>query len=240
MKQSFLILAFVLTCSLSFAVEKEPVVILMAAEGSQGDPQPIVVIEPEYPAAAIENQVEGQVTVAYQVNESGRASNIEVLDAEPANLFERVVTNALQNSTFVPADVSDTRTFRLNAFFVLREPIAEPWKSNPDAPPAAANEVDEIVELLVRVDPEYPADAMAEQLSGSVRVAFTVGADGTVQNPVVVESEPSDVFNQAAIDAVLQWRFRPALQDGQRVPLRAVQLIEFEAEIEEPTETTPP
>jgi TonB family protein len=54
--------------------------------------------------------------------------------------------------------------------------------------------------------------AGAEQ-EGYVVVEFVVEADGTVTRERVAES-CAEVFNQPALDAVRQWRFKPALEDG--------------------------
>jgi protein TonB len=63
-----------------------------------------------------------------------------------------------------------------------------------------------------RVDPIYPDAARAAGVSGTVRVQVEVGADGTVQDVQLVSSIP--LLDQAALDAVRQWTFRPTLLNG--------------------------
>jgi protein TonB len=64
--------------------------------------------------------------------------------------------------------------------------------------------------LIHRVEPEYPRRAIQQRLNGSVTVAFTVEPDGSVSDPVVTKAEPRrGIFDDAAMRAVLKWKFRP-------------------------------
>ena len=68
-------------------------------------------------------------------------------------------------------------------------------------------------------DPVYPPQARAAKIEGYVRVRYDVAPDGSVANPRVVESVPVGVFEEAALTAVGQWRFRPPVVDGRQVAL---------------------
>ena len=77
-------------------------------------------------------------------------------------------------------------------------------------------------------DPVYPPDARSAGIEGQVTVRYDVGIEGTVVNLRVVEAEPDGVFDQAALKAVAQWRFRPPVVDGRNVALRdRVSTLEF-------------
>lgn len=80
---------------------------------------------------------------------------------------------------------------------------------------------------LVRIQPQYPRDAAMSQIEGYVTIEFTIDETGAVRNPEVVESRPARVFDREAIRAILRWRFKPRVVDGQPVPRRATQTIEF-------------
>lgn len=67
----------------------------------------------------------------------------------------------------------------------------------------------------------YPAAARAHGIEGRVAVRYDVTATGAVANAVVVESEPPGVFDDAALDAVRSWRFRPMVDRGEVVPAPA-------------------
>ncbi len=80
---------------------------------------------------------------------------------------------------------------------------------------------------LVQVPPRYPRRAARLQIEGFVRLEFTITRDGNVVEPVVVESEPPNVFDEAALQAIIQWKFEPRVENGRVVESRAQQRIEF-------------
>jgi protein TonB len=63
------------------------------------------------------------------------------------------------------------------------------------------------------VTPQYPVRAAANGLEGTVLVQYDVTTMGTVENVVVIESS-NRIFDQAAIDAVYRFRYKPGIVDG--------------------------
>ena len=91
--------------------------------------------------------------------------------------------------------------------------LARPVSSSPPAmvvPSALIN-----ARVIHRVPPLYPDFAKASQIVGAVIVKVTVKKDGKVANPKV-KSGPG-VLRAAALDAVKQWRFKPAMLNGQPI-----------------------
>jgi len=72
---------------------------------------------------------------------------------------------------------------------------------------------------LVKVAPVYPYHAQLNGREGYVILEFTVDADGRVRDPIVIEDSPQGLFDDAAIDAALQFRYVPRVVDGKRVPV---------------------
>jgi protein TonB len=76
------------------------------------------------------------------------------------------------------------------------------------------------------VAPNYPRSAQRRNITGWVDVSFTVNRGGNVANVGVLDSSPGDVFNDAATEAVSQWRFEPSVENGVPVEkLVAVRLM---------------
>ena len=73
--------------------------------------------------------------------------------------------------------------------------------------------------LIQRVNPDYPPDALRRDTEGSVEVSFTVSPDGKVSDVIIVDAEPSDIFDRATVDAVRRWRYEPKKVGG--VPVEA-------------------
>ncbi|MCA1778522.1 MAG: M56 family metallopeptidase [Xanthomonadaceae bacterium] len=79
----------------------------------------------------------------------------------------------------------------------------------------------------VRINPRYPREAVENKTQGSVTAEFTITENGSVEEIVVLESEPAGVFDQVATDALAEWRFEPWVKNGEALPFRATQTIEF-------------
>ncbi len=88
--------------------------------------------------------------------------------------------------------------------------------------------------VVQRVDAVYPPSAFATRKSGDVVLAVTVDADGHVSKVGVLQSGGADL-DDAAVVAVRQWTFVPAMKNGKpiatriRVPFRFAPAEEVEA-----------
>lgn len=89
--------------------------------------------------------------------------------------------------------------------------------------------LDQRPEARVRINPVYPFDMRRTGVRGEVHVGFIVDSQGNVVDPYIVRSSHSG-FEQAAIDAVLKWRFRPGRKGGAAVNTRVVQPLAFNLE----------
>jgi periplasmic protein TonB len=66
--------------------------------------------------------------------------------------------------------------------------------------------------------PIYPRDAAMRGEHGAVVLVIHVSETGVATGADVVQSSGVDALDQAAVDAVRKWHFRPALQEGRSVP----------------------
>jgi TonB family protein len=71
-----------------------------------------------------------------------------------------------------------------------------------------------ILQRIYSVDPEFPEVARERDLTGYVDLEFTVRWDGIVEDVTVLKSQPVGIFDQAAVAAVKQWRYRPIQRNG--------------------------
>jgi protein TonB len=97
------------------------------------------------------------------------------------------------------------------------------------AGPSNANEVIDASRLVVvrSVQPVYPREARQGSIEGWVELEFTVAESGQVKDLSVRSASPRGVFDQAARNALLQWRYEPVRVDGKAVPQRARIRIRF-------------
>lgn len=78
----------------------------------------------------------------------------------------------------------------------------------------------------VRINPVYPFEMRRSGLRGEVLVGFIVDSQGNVRDPFIVRSS-NPGFEQAAIDAVLKWKFTPGQKAGANVNTRVQQPLTF-------------
>jgi protein TonB len=84
---------------------------------------------------------------------------------------------------------------------------------------------------LVRIAPDYPQRALQRGLEGWVRVQFTITVTGTVKDPIVVDADPKNIFDDAALKSIARWRYNPKVEDGTAVERVGVQtIIRFQLE----------
>jgi protein TonB len=81
------------------------------------------------------------------------------------------------------------------------------------------------------VAPEYPRQALANEMSGNVKVTYTVGTDGRVRDAAITASTPPGVFDEAALAAVRRWRFRPFEVDGTPVEAISATVLIFKPDV---------
>lgn len=87
--------------------------------------------------------------------------------------------------------------------------------------------VDHPPKPIVRNQPRYPLAAQERSIEGEVVLNVLVGTDGEVKRVNVGKGDPPGVFEDAAIQAVSGWRFRPATFRGKPVQVWVSQTISF-------------
>jgi protein TonB len=112
------------------------------------------------------------------------------------------------------------------------ESIGVPGGRPPAPPPPAAKEPVHLHSGIVApqkvtdVAPVYPSMARIARAQGVVILEAIIDARGNVVSVQVLRSNP--LLDQAAIDAVHQWRYTPALLNGQPVPVIVTITVRFQ------------
>jgi protein TonB len=97
----------------------------------------------------------------------------------------------------------------------------------PNAPLPVGGDVKQ-ARLIRSVPPQYPAIAKAQRLSGKVEIDALVDKNGNVANTKVISGPP--LLYGAAVDAVKQWKYSPALLDGEPTAMHLTVTVEFRAQ----------
>lgn len=127
------------------------------------DSKPRVSVGAEYPAEAREQFLHGHVIVEFDINEDGNVENPVAIYSD-AGVFETAAIAAVSQFRFDPDDPAEDVLHKIE--FSLTQ----------DYQP------------LSKVEPEYPEQALLENIEGYVIVKFDISETGSVENPEVVEA----------------------------------------------------
>jgi TonB family protein len=88
--------------------------------------------------------------------------------------------------------------------------------------------------MISRVEPVYPKEARAQRRGGRVILQLLVDPSGLVQDvtPLRIEPEDGEMFVTSAVEAVRQWRYEPARQNGEVVEFYLTVVVEFSIQTE--------
>ena len=75
---------------------------------------------------------------------------------------------------------------------------------------------------IVKVTPKYPSRAASQGIEGYVLLRFTVTGTGAVKNPEVVDSAPPGIFDRAAREAALKFKYKPRVVNGSPIEVSGV------------------
>ena len=104
----------------------------------------------------------------------------------------------------------------------------------PPPPGSSGSDEEDIIEffaveqkpvLTKQVSPKYPEVSRKAGLEGKVFVKFAVGRDGRVSRVAVLKGQ--EIFREAAVAAVQQFVFRPAVQNDKPVAVWMTMPISF-------------
>ena len=115
----------------------------------------------------------------------------------------------------------------------IAETTFENFEDMPPPPPPSGGSGSEIFlafdEPPAMIDfsaPEYPPLAREAGIEGTVAIRVLVSEEGKVLDATVLQSDVTPAMNQAAVQAALKCRFRPAKQ--RTVPVKAHVMIPFQ------------
>ena len=79
--------------------------------------------------------------------------------------------------------------------------------------------------LIHQVNPIYPPLARQARVQGVVVMEATISKDGSIESLRIIQGHP--LLNQAALDAVQQWKYRPTMLNGDPVEVITTVTVTF-------------
>lgn len=111
---------------------------------------------------------------------------------------------------------------------VAEAPAASRSETAPPAPPAPVIPPTHIGGHLGNPRPVYPPLSIELGEAGAVGLRVAVSADGRAQEVSVARSSGFPRLDRAALQAVRNWRFRPATRGGEAIPYTYVFNVDFD------------
>src|SRR6476469_962456 len=204
-----------------------------------------------YPAAAMQDKVEGRVFVSFVVTAAGKVVQPQIVKGLRADVDSAVVNGVRQLPNMVPGRqngkpvavrMTAPVSFRLQAPAVAPAPAPDLQLSEPGHPEKVSDKTYTYVEQMPQLPGGggnaavvaaiqralvYPPEAMRKGVEGRVFVSMTVGADGLVSNEKIMKDIGSGC-DEAVLAAVRKLpRFQPGTQQGQPVAVTYTLPITF-------------
>lgn len=183
--------------------------------------------QPEIDAAnaAIEkarsNDAAQYASAAFREAEQSKAALDSELSAQQQNWMKSYDrARELAAATTATAERAATEAATARAEVERKATMAKAAEARRAAVRAAAVKAGTLTRQPVKVKdvaPVYPAIAKSARVGGTVVVEATIDADGKVAEAHVVKSVP--LLDQAALDAVRQWEYKPSTLNGKAVPV---------------------
>ncbi len=104
----------------------------------------------------------------------------------------------------------------------MPEPVAKP---KPTSAPMRIGTGVAAANLISKVTPPYPELAKSARIQGAVEFRALISKEGNIENLQVLRGHP--LLVKAATDAVLQWKYRPTLLNGEPVEVITDILVNF-------------
>lgn len=184
---------------------------------------------PEYPAAALENRIEGNVFVDVVVDETGKVQTARRRDcANCSSVLGDAAVEAIKQWTYQPTMV-DGKPIVVSSWIGLHfqlqgGPSVQILKFVPPQRLRLSSGV-ALGNLVHKVDPKYPLEAKQAKVQGDVVLQCLIAKEGNVVNLTVISGDP--MLAQAALEAVKQWKYKPYFLAGTPVEVETTITVKF-------------
>jgi TonB family protein len=186
--------------------------------GSVSVPLVIYMVKPEYTPEAKAAKFSGIVLVNLVVDQNGQPQDVHILRGVGMGLDQEAVSvvkqykfkPAMEDGKPVPVQINVEVNFQIDDAASASVPPA-PKNAARTLPDGATAPV-----LLYQVEPEYTNSARKAKKSGTVLVNLMIDKQGRPQHVRVLRRLDTGL-DKKAIEAVKQYRFKPAMKDNQPV-----------------------
>lgn len=216
------------------------------------DPVPIKKVEPQYPSDAMRARIQGAVQLEVVILADGTVGPVRVVRSLPYGLTDEAIKAARQwqfrpgAESGKPVAVLATISLEFRLHGDYADGSTRIWIPDEEflSGVALLGQPNVTMPVLERaVDPKYTSAAVSARITGTVVVDMVVAPDGSVMRTRIArpieqadgtKGSVSEVrrwfagsLNAAAIEAAVQWRFKPGLVNGQPANVLVTMTMEF-------------
>ena len=180
-----------------------------------------------------------QALIATGADLDQRVSVVKIVDATMPEIELEVIEEIdkpepIQDDTEVVEDIPDRQVSLSDGPSLNIERASIEIDTGLQLSNASISATDGEMLPLVAIAPQYPTRAAQRGIQGWCLVSFTVNGLGNVEEDtiVVVDAEPTSIFDRSSIRAAGRFKFQPRVVDGQGVPVTDVQYV-FRYELED-------
>ena len=180
-----------------------------------------------------------QALIATGADLDQRVSVVKIVDATMPEIELEVVEEIdkpepIQDDTEVVEDIPDRQVSLSDGPSLNIERASVELDTGLQLNNASISATDGEMLPLVAIAPQYPTRAAQRGIQGWCLVSFTVDGLGNVveDSIVVVDAEPTSIFDRSSIRAAGRFKFQPRVVDGQGVAVNDVQYV-FRYELED-------
>jgi len=180
-------------------------------------PEVLYYTDPFYTRTAREKKIEGTVTIEGAFDVKGCMKVIRIVKTIGFGLDENAL-DALRSWRFSPATRNGEHVdaiAEIDIDFSLAGGLPVEYddiQTVRSAPGISAPTV------IKRVEPRYTDEARQARLAGTVILQAVIKTNGTADILKVVKPLPLGL-TESAVEAIQQWRFRPAVRNGKEIPV---------------------
>jgi TonB family protein len=196
------------------------------------EPKLVKKVEPVYPDEAKEAGLEGAVVLEGTTDKKGKVVKVKIIRGEHEILNNAAIAALKQweyrpfiiSGKPIPVEFTVTMKFNLDE---KEEAITTDEFVNAGINVAVIDLPDDVeLKLIKRVEPKYPREALKKLIGGEVVLEALIDKEGNVIDAKVIEGE-HEILNNAAIDAVKQWKYEPYEENGIPKKVRYKVTVDF-------------
>jgi TonB family protein len=209
-------------------------------------------VAPEYPAMAKQERIQGAVVLTVRIDQSGDVRRVELISGHP--MLAPAAIEAVKQWKYKPYRLNgepfEVETKVTVTFTLLGDAAAEgtvgsvpggiptddrggivsgvvgPAPANGSVPQRIRVSQGVAQSLIAsKVQPQYPGDAKAQHIQGTVELKAIIDKEGNVANLQLISGHP--MLAPAAFDAVRQWKYRPYLVNGTPIEVETTVTVNF-------------